>query len=240
MQEAGVLYIQLLILSLASVAPEQKHLVLFPLRHFSPIQVIFYILLQAGILHRYCFVIGLDSKDPTRPFCIVATMDRDHVVDIHLGKEEYDQSSSQGTPGVMTPSPSHQSSHKPVYTAKSCFVCRKTLLLSYFNCCAVCLGIVEGGRVQKEEKPSSDFLPITEPISSPSVTRETTESSSSSSSTPDSENNYGVTTRRTPHCDSSYCRYTHSRLLMLFFGLCELVPALGALAMLNMALYRHD
>ncbi|KAI2471627.1 hypothetical protein F4781DRAFT_439940 [Annulohypoxylon bovei var. microspora] len=177
-------------------------------------------------------------------------MEHDHVINIDLGKSEYDQSSSDLTPSV-TPPPSSDGRghiHIPATSDRSCFVCRKTLLLSYFNCCAACLGVAEYRLSQKRGRPGRDTLPTTETShdsSSPS-------SSSSSLPLPTTDYNYAKhdhTTTTTNianapsparHCDSACCRYTHARPLMLLFVVCELVPSLGGLAVLNLALYRHD
>ncbi|KAI0847806.1 hypothetical protein F5Y00DRAFT_270944 [Daldinia vernicosa] len=175
-------------------------------------------------------------------------MDRDHVITIELGKpeEEYDQS----TEDIVTPA-SDQRNQGPRYTAsaKSCFVCRNTLLLSYFDCCAVCLGVIKRGQSRhnktdsnsnssnsncncNNERPASDSLPLPttqprEPSASPATTPPPYCSSSSSSSS-SSENNYNYNYNpppppppQPPHCPSPYCRYTHARPLMLLFALGE-------------------
>ncbi|KAI1393890.1 uncharacterized protein F4822DRAFT_29150 [Hypoxylon trugodes] len=170
-------------------------------------------------------------------------MDHDHVVNIDLEKQDPDRNSQGSSPSTT---PSHtfgiQRTHEPVYTAytKSCIVCRKTLLLSYFNCCAVCLGVEECGQGKKRRAdPPPESLPITEtPPSTPSTSTPT----SPSSSITDPENNLLNTNTPTItlHCDSTYCRYTHLRPLMLLFALSELVPLLGGLFLLNTAIYRHD
>ncbi|KAI1107248.1 hypothetical protein F4804DRAFT_352760 [Jackrogersella minutella] len=164
-------------------------------------------------------------------------MDHDHVVTIDLEKEEYGQSSQDSTPSTTPPSSDDGRSHDLVSAAsvRSCPVCRKTLLLSYFNCCAVCLGIIECGRARKGERPALDLdsLPTVEPrATSPAETPPPSPSSSSSS--------INYTRSSPPHCGTPYCRYTHARALMALFVLCELVPALGGLAVLHLALYRHD
>ncbi|KAL7626726.1 hypothetical protein AAE478_003500 [Parahypoxylon ruwenzoriense] len=116
-------------------------------------------------------------------------MAHDHVVDIDLAKEyaqkEQDQAaqyphhhqtqpSIPATTTTTTPEPQHSSSYKaqepalPAGPRRSCLVCRKTLLMSYFNCCAICLGVIECGRLQKHS-PAADSLPIVQPPPSPSL-----------------------------------------------------------------------
>ncbi|KAI1457723.1 hypothetical protein F4805DRAFT_162700 [Annulohypoxylon moriforme] len=169
-------------------------------------------------------------------------MEHDHVINIDLGKSEYNQASPTITPTVSPPESDDGRSQKPIYTAsnKSCFVCRKTLLLSYFNCCAACLGIAEYRLSRKRGRPSRDTL----------LTSETSNSSASTTASTSSLPiinfvNSKATHNQNPnpapsHCESPYCRYTHLRPLMLLFIIFELVPSLGGLAVLNMALYRHD
>ncbi|KAI1647571.1 uncharacterized protein F4817DRAFT_365252 [Daldinia loculata] len=160
-------------------------------------------------------------------------MDHDHVITIDLGKpEEYDQSTEDITPSPTPRPASDQRNQGPRYAAstKSCFFCRNTLLLSYFNCCAVCLGTIERSQSRNKtdnhnnnsssnnERPTSDSLPLPvtqsrEPSGSPTTTPPPYSSSSSSS---DTENDY-----KPPHCPSPYCRYTHARPLMLLFALGE-------------------
>ncbi|KAI1213470.1 uncharacterized protein F4807DRAFT_470797 [Annulohypoxylon truncatum] len=182
-------------------------------------------------------------------------MEHDHVITIDMGKPEYSQASPNMTPSVSPPQSDDGRTQKPAYAAsnKSCFVCRKTLLLSYFSCCAVCLGVVEYQLSQKRGRPARDTLP-------------TSETSNASSSSPSSstyslpttkygpQHNTTTTTTTTaiiqdpsshnptppPHCDSPYCRYTHHRPLMLLFAACELVPSAGGLAVLAAALSRRD
>ncbi|KAI2626513.1 hypothetical protein GGR54DRAFT_474531 [Hypoxylon sp. NC1633] len=189
-------------------------------------------------------------------------MDHDHVVHIDLEKEECGRAALNFR-SSPTPSRSHHQRTHPPLSSRSCLVCRKTLLLSYFNCCAVCLGVIECGRALKANKPkptSADSLPIAHSLSPPPPARVKQDSSSSSSSSSsccccsscssqqttingEDDANDGAEHKklvRGSHCDSGYCRYTHRRPLMLFFALCELVPALGGLAFLNVALYRHE
>ncbi|KAI6092461.1 hypothetical protein F4821DRAFT_224047 [Hypoxylon rubiginosum] len=163
-----------------------------------------------------------------------------HCKDIDLKKEEYDQA----------PPENRHDAAKPPSTAppRTCFVCRKTLLLSYFNCCAICLGPIECSRPQEQKKKPAvaDCLPTTEPPRSSSLclTRETSSASSSSSvtivegrSTDGNSKTSGTTGR---HCDSTYCKYTHLRPLMVLFVLCEFTQFMFFLVSLNMALYCHD
>ncbi|KAI0883401.1 uncharacterized protein GGS22DRAFT_195158 [Annulohypoxylon maeteangense] len=162
-------------------------------------------------------------------------MEHDHVINIDLEKPEYSQPSQTTTPSVSPPESDDGRAQRPIYAAsnKSCFVCRKTLLLSYFNCCAACLGIAEYQLSRKRGRQSRDILP-------------TSETSTSSSSSSPSSSTYSLpqtptnTPRPAPHCDSPSCRYTHQRVLMLLFIVFELIPSLGGLAILNIALYRHD
>ncbi|KAI1661934.1 hypothetical protein F4813DRAFT_398393 [Daldinia decipiens] len=188
-------------------------------------------------------------------------MDHDHAITIELGKpEEYDQSTEDITPSPTPRPASDQRNQRPLYAAstKSCFFCRNTLLLSYFNCCAVCLGTIERSQSRNKtnddnnnsnnnsnERLTSDSLPLPttqprEPSASPTTTPPPYSSSSSSSSSSTTENNYNSPPAKPPHCPSPYCRYTHARPLMLLFALGEAVPSLGGLALLNAALYRHD
>ncbi|KAI1769552.1 hypothetical protein GGR53DRAFT_524705 [Hypoxylon sp. FL1150] len=180
-------------------------------------------------------------------------MEHHTIVNINLEKEEYDQA---------PPKPRREADKPPPEAGRpSCFVCRKTLLLSYFNCCAVCLGVIECSRPQMSRLPiAADSLPTVEPPRSPQSlcpARETSESSSSSSSLSSSSSSSSsatmvggrsndgssTTTRETAggrHCDSTYCKYTHLRPLMVFFVLCEFAQFTCFLVSLNMALYCHD
>lgn len=117
-------------------------------------------------------------------------MDHDHVITIELGKpEEYDRSTEDITPSPTPRPASDQRNQGPRYAAstKSCFFCRNTLLLSYFNCCAVCLGTIERSQSRNKtdnnnnnsssnnERPTSDSLPLPvtqsrEPSGSPPTT----------------------------------------------------------------------
>ncbi|KAI1375916.1 hypothetical protein F4677DRAFT_460155 [Hypoxylon crocopeplum] len=201
----------------------------------------------------------------------MAILSHNHVVHVTLDKEEYNHASqniaSSETPPPPPPSwDNNQRIHgsSSLASAKSCLVCRNTLLLSYFNCCAVCLGIIECGRARKDESSSSPspshVLPIAQPPPTPARTESTTTSpscsSSSSSSTcvnndddddDDNENekhnsneNNKPRRRRQRHCGQTFCRFTHWRPLMVVFALCELVQSLSALTLLNLALYSHD
>ncbi|KAI1410171.1 hypothetical protein F5Y13DRAFT_168496 [Hypoxylon sp. FL1857] len=161
-------------------------------------------------------------------------MEHDHVVDIDLEKDQYDQTSQDGTPSIISPPLSHDKIVNLTSAAfsRSCIVCRKTLLLSYFNCCAICLGVMECRQGQKptldsDSDSDSDTLPITEPPPS----------TSSPSSTPTSNNQRA---NKTPHCDFSYCRYTHLRPIMFLMTLCEASHFLVGLTLLNMSLYWHN
>ncbi|KAI1094541.1 hypothetical protein F5B19DRAFT_38106 [Rostrohypoxylon terebratum] len=163
-------------------------------------------------------------------------MEHDHIVNIDLTKSEY----SQTSPTVSPPESDDGKSQKPTYASnRSCFVCRKTLLLSYFNCCAACLGTTEYQLSRKRGRPARDTLPTSETSHSPLPS-----SSSSTSSLPIINWIRRTPTHNSqtppPHCESPYCRYVHLRPLMLLFILFELVPSLGGLSVLNLALYRHD
>ncbi|KAI0835546.1 hypothetical protein F5Y06DRAFT_305810 [Hypoxylon sp. FL0890] len=157
-------------------------------------------------------------------------MEHDHVVNINvdLEKAKFDQTSQDGTPSIISPPPNDTIivNQTPAESARSCIICRKTLLLSYFNCCAICLGITECVRARK---PASepDSLPITEPQSP----------SSSISSLPTSNPHR---TNKPPHCDSRCCRYTHLRPVMFLMVLCEAVHFFTALILLNLSLYKHN
>ncbi|KAI1144147.1 hypothetical protein F5Y05DRAFT_401257 [Hypoxylon sp. FL0543] len=155
-------------------------------------------------------------------------MEHDHVVTINLEKVEYDQTSQDVAPSITLPPPNDARSdkHTPSVSEKSCIVCRKTLLLSYFNCCAICLGIMEC-RQGRKSALDSDSLPITE-FSNPS-------SPPFSSSTPDPQR-----TNKPPHCDIPCCRYTHLRPVMYLMVLCEAVHFFTALTLFNISLYQHN
>ncbi|KAI1777708.1 hypothetical protein F4818DRAFT_439038 [Hypoxylon cercidicola] len=166
-------------------------------------------------------------------------MEHDRVVNINLRKDEYDEAPPQPRPSV----------NKPASTAgtRSCIVCRKTLLLSYFNCCGICLGVIECSRPRKQEGRAADSLPTVEPPRR--LHGETSELSStfSSSATAVEGRSYSnggeetATTRAAPpHCNSTYCKYTHLRPLMAVFVLCELFQFASFLVSLSVALYRHD
>ncbi|KAG4222422.1 hypothetical protein PC116_g29104 [Phytophthora cactorum] len=199
-------------------------------------------------------------------------MDHDlRVITVELGKqEEYDQFPRSITPSTTTATPppppppaaSYRISRESPYASsrKSCFACRNTLLLSYFNCCAICLGTVERGPSPNSNSnisatiTTTDSLPLPitqprEPPVSPSPT------SSSSDDNDDDDKPPSTTTAaaaaavgaadtstgtKLAHCPSPYCRYTHTRPVMGLFVLCEAVPSLGGLALLNAALYGRD
>ncbi|OTB07171.1 hypothetical protein M426DRAFT_8900 [Hypoxylon sp. CI-4A] len=171
-------------------------------------------------------------------------MDHDHVVTIEYKKDEYDRASdsstSSNTQATSNSQRSHGSTSSSTGSSRSCPVCRKTLLLSYFGCCAVCLGTMECERPRKSAKKHDmmETLPVVEtPVPpSPSPSPSTPQPSSTSSS----RSHENQMTSKTRHCDRAYCRYTHQRLLMLVFVLCELASGLGGLAVVQMALYRHD
>ncbi|KAI1808533.1 hypothetical protein F4811DRAFT_501423 [Daldinia bambusicola] len=197
-------------------------------------------------------------------------MDHDlRVITIELGKqEEDDQSTGSQTPSTTsTPSPppaSYQRGPEPPYASsgKSCFVCQNTLLLSYFSCCAICLGIVErkpGSDPDTADErltatttsttPDSLPLPITQPREPPlSPSPSSSSSSSGDGDKPPNTTTVPTSTAATytdtgtnpPHCPSPYCRYTHTRPLLVLFALCEAIPSLGGLALLNAALYGRD
>ncbi|OTA66754.1 hypothetical protein K449DRAFT_402810 [Hypoxylon sp. EC38] len=146
-------------------------------------------------------------------------MEHDHVINIDLEKNEYDQTSQDEIPSIISPATNDKRANKHTLTAskKSCIVCRKTLLLSYFNCCAVCLGITECRRGRKPTSESAS-LPITEPIPT--------------------EPPQGA--KKPPHCDSQYCRYTHIRPIMILMIFCEAIHSGFGVALLNMSLYSHN
>ncbi|KAI0180282.1 hypothetical protein GGR52DRAFT_587866 [Hypoxylon sp. FL1284] len=149
-----------------------------------------------------------------------------------------------------------KTSTMPAHT--SCVVCRKTLLFSYFNCCGVCLGVLEYGRARRRVSPASvsSFLPTAEPARAPAPSlRRRTREPSGSSYTPsttssataveqgaggDGNIDNNTTLKRTPHCDSAYCKYTHLRPVMALFVLCEVFQLGVSAAALAVALYCHD
>lgn len=162
------------------------------------------------------------------------------MVNMDLEKEEYYQSSVQTRSSVKD---KHALTDA---TTRSCIVCRKTLMFSYFNCCAICLGVIECTRPRNHERPvAADSLPTVEPPRAPPLrlTREASESfSSTSSSMTMVEGHTGSGDEKTarPHCDSTYCKYTHVRPVMVLFMLCELFQLGFSVVFLNMALYCHD
>ncbi|KAI2639879.1 hypothetical protein GGS26DRAFT_587331 [Hypomontagnella submonticulosa] len=159
-------------------------------------------------------------------------MDRDYVVNFVLGKEMYNQSSQSlsSSTTLRTREPTYASS------TKSCVVCRNTLLLSYFNCCAICLGVIKCGRDPKpDETEFSNCLPIARPAPA-----HISDSSPSPTPSPSHDNDGRNNTRKPLHCGAPFCRLTHSRPLLFLFAAFEAVSSLGSLALLNMALYTHD
>ncbi|KAI8966752.1 hypothetical protein F5Y11DRAFT_343122 [Daldinia sp. FL1419] len=171
-------------------------------------------------------------------------MDHEHTVTIEVEKqEEYTRSSADVTPSTSPPPPSDQGNPEPPYATspRSCFFCRKTLLLSYFNCCAVCLGVIQNtGASNSNEASSSNSLPLptTQPQepSIPSAYQPSSPPSNQETRPPAT----ALTCSKPRHCPSPYCRYTHTRPLMLLFALSEAVPLIAGLVFLNAALYSHD
>lgn len=167
-------------------------------------------------------------------------MEHDHVINIDLTKSEY----SQTSPTVSLPESDDGRSQKHTYAAsdRSCFVCRKTLLLSYFNCCAACLGTTEYQLSRKRGRPARGTLPTSEASNSSSLPSSSTSSLPIINWTrrPQTHNRPSNNKVHSLHCDTPYCRYVHFRPLMLLFILFELVPSLGGLFLLNLALYHHD
>ncbi|KAH9900637.1 hypothetical protein F4778DRAFT_782164 [Xylariomycetidae sp. FL2044] len=149
-------------------------------------------------------------------------MDRDHVVDVDKLKGEH-------TP-YITPStsPTIGENRLEPSEASSCVVCRNVLLLSYFNCCAVCGSVIPCGRTDQEDTYSSE--------------RRNDPHHAFDRLPPAHEKPQNATTNCNErlHCQSAYCRYTHNPWLLRFFILCELMPATGALMMIAMALAKHD
>ncbi|KAI0377798.1 hypothetical protein F5Y04DRAFT_284472 [Hypomontagnella monticulosa] len=165
-------------------------------------------------------------------------MDKDYVINLVFGKEAYNQSSQSLSSSTTL---NTLGNREPTYacSTKSCVVCRNTLLLSYFNCCAICLGAIKCGRDPKpEEIDLSDSLPIARPAPahiSPS-------SPPPSSSWPGAywENDDRLDPRKPPHCGTPCCWFIHSRTLLLIFAAFEALSSLSALTLLNMALYTHN
>ncbi|XXH04881.1 hypothetical protein Hte_011303 [Hypoxylon texense] len=172
-------------------------------------------------------------------------MEQDHVVNIDLEKEEYEQSPVQAQPSISN------GNAPTAPRTRSCIVCRKTLLLSYFNCCAICLGVIECTRPGNHEKKKSaaedNTLPTVEPPRPLRLTRENTSESTSSTSSSvtmvegrTNRSEKKTTTKVQSHCDSTLCKYTHLRPVMTLFVLCELFQMGCFLVFLNIALYTHD
>ncbi|KAI2612238.1 uncharacterized protein GGS25DRAFT_517933 [Hypoxylon fragiforme] len=186
--------------------------------------------------------------------------DHDHIVNTELQKAEYDETNR--SINKPRPSPPPSPSKRPISVSSCtrsspstgpCLVCRKTLLLSYFNCCAVCLSVIECGQRRKDDDDDNDndedrptrnnrppILPVSERHPSPPPPPPRRLSSSTTLGPRQADDDDDDDDRRARHCDSAYCRYTHPRLLMCLFVACELVPSLGGLALLNLALYRHS
>ncbi|KAI1335553.1 hypothetical protein F5Y15DRAFT_397695 [Xylariaceae sp. FL0016] len=120
-----------------------------------------------------------------------------------------------------TPAPAYQKTEGITTTEPTtCLFCRRTLTLSYFNCCAICGNAIPCGRRDDRERDSPHTQQPQLPLPSTSV----------------STTGYD----RELHCKTAYCKYTHNRWLLYFFVLCEAVPMAGALMLLGKGLYQHE
>ncbi|KAI1502306.1 hypothetical protein F5X99DRAFT_408256 [Biscogniauxia marginata] len=163
-------------------------------------------------------------------------MEEEHVVDL---KQAYDDLTPFATPSA-TPAIDYERgecARTDVPSPPSCIICRHTLLLSYFNCCAVCGNVIEPGRSKRprdcwyDPSPEAGGLPVR------TATTTTTTTTTAQMADGGEENSQS---QSQSHCDSPYCKYTHNRWFLAFFALCECMPAAGALMMLALALGGHS
>ncbi|CAJ2506987.1 Uu.00g081730.m01.CDS01 [Anthostomella pinea] len=150
-------------------------------------------------------------------------MENDNGVDLEKSLEKvYEDGMSNLTPSC-SPAPSYGRSQlaASALPQKSCAICRNTLMLSYFSCCAVCGNVIECGR--SNERLGSE------------------RGSSSAPQLPTTSSAEGTDCSKKLHCSSAYCKYTHNVWLLRFFILFEAMPAVGALMLLGKAFFvEHD
>ncbi|KAI0021994.1 hypothetical protein F4780DRAFT_778012 [Xylariomycetidae sp. FL0641] len=146
----------------------------------------------------------------------------DHVVDL---QQVYNRdafcSTSAITPSI-TPAPSYSSRETSSTAAapKSCTVCRNTLLLSYFNCCAICGNGIARGNLGSIGSHQEDLGANTQ--------------------LPTRSDEKDASREEKRHCNSPNCKYTHNRFLLAVFVLFEATPLAGAVVLILRALFEHN